>query len=234
MSDEPLAFEPEQFQGLARVFPLPNLVMFPHVMQVIHIFEPRYRALLEEALASDRLITMGTLLQHEDAGAPGAGDAPARPAVAPMACLCRVATHQRTPQGTYNVLLLGVRRLKLGVELPPMRPFRVFEGEIIEDLEPALPDAATATLQTDLLAAFRRTLPQIPDAQEQLDQLEGAKVSLGMLSDIVAYSLDVDPAWKLRMLSEPDVLRRTRMLVKALGARAGRGTRSFPPPFSRN
>ena len=85
MSDEPLAFEPEQFQGLARVFPLPNLVMFPHVMQVIHIFEPRYRALLEEALASDRLITMGTLLQHEDAGASGAGDAPARPPVAPMA-----------------------------------------------------------------------------------------------------------------------------------------------------
>ena len=55
MSDEPLAFEPEHFQGLARVFPLPNLVMFPHVMQAIHIFEPRYRALLEEAGFADLL-----------------------------------------------------------------------------------------------------------------------------------------------------------------------------------
>ena len=230
MSDEPLAFEPEQFQGLARVFPLPNLVMFPHVMQAIHIFEPRYRALLEEALATDRLITMATLVPH----AGPADDAPTRPTVAPMACLCRVATHQRTPQGTYNVLLLGVRRLKLGDELPPMRPFRVFEGTIIEDLEPVLPDEAALTLQADLLAAFRRSLPQIPDAQEQLDQLVGAKVSLGMLSDIVAYSLDVDPEWKLRMLAEPDVLRRTRMLVKALAARGSRGPRPFPPPFSRN
>ena len=230
MSDEPLAFEPEQFQGLARVFPLPNLVMFPHVMQAIHIFEPRYRALLEEALATDRLITMGTLLQHEGPEE----DAPSRPAVAPIACLCRVASHQRTPQGTYNVLLLGVRRLKLGVELPPMRPFRVFEGEIVEDVEPALPEAAGATLQSDLLAAFRRTLPQIPDAQEQLDQLVGAKVSLGMLSDIVAYSLEIDPGWKLRMLAEADVLRRTRMLIKALAARSGRRERPFPPPFSRN
>jgi ATP-dependent Lon protease len=230
MSDEPLAFEPEQFQGLASVFPLPNLVMFPHVMQAIHIFEPRYRALLEEALATDRLITMGTLLPHEGPEE----DAPSRPAVAPIACLCRVASHQRTPQGTYNVLLLGVRRLKLGVELPPMRPFRVFEGEIVEDVEPALPEAAGATLQSDLLAAFRRTLPQIPDAQEQLDQLVGAKVSLGMLSDIVAYSLEIDPGWKLRMLAEADVLRRTRMLIKALAARSGRRERPFPPPFSRN
>lgn len=230
MSDEPLAFEPEQFQGLARVFPLPNLVMFPHVMQAIHIFEPRYRALLEEALATDRLITLATLLPHEG---PEEG-APARPAVAPIACLCRVASHQRTPQGTYNVLLLGVRRLKLGVELPPMRPFRVFEGEIVEDVEPALPESAGVTLQSDLLAAFRRTLPQIPDAQEQLDQLVGAKVSLGMLSDIVAYSLEVDAGWKLRMLAETDVLRRTRMLIKALAARSGRRERPFPPPFSRN
>jgi hypothetical protein len=124
--------------------------------------------------------------------------------------------------------------LKLGVELPPMRPFRVFEGEIVEDVEPALPEAAGATLQSDLLAAFRRTLPQIPDAQEQLDQLVGAKVSLGMLSDIVAYSLEIDPGWKLRMLAEADVLRRTRMLIKALAARSGRRERPFPPPFSRN
>jgi Lon protease-like protein len=207
--------------------------MFPHVMQAIHIFEPRYRALLEEALATDRLITMATIAQA-DSPAPAEGSQPPRPAVAPTACLCRVASHQRTPQGTYNVLLLGVRRLKLGVELPPMRPFRVFEGEIVEDVEPDLPEEAGATLQSDLLAAFRRTLPQIPDAQEQLDQLVGAKVSLGMLSDIVAYSLDVDPGWKLRMLAEADVLRRTRMLIKALAARSRRGERPFPPPFSRN
>ena len=59
-------------------------------------------------------------------------------------------------------------------------------------------------------------------------------MSLGMLSDIVAYSLEIDPGWKLRMLAEADVLRRTRMLIKALAARSGRRERPFPPPFSRN
>jgi len=228
MSDEPLAFESEQFQGLARVFPLPGLVMFPHVMQALHIFEPRYKALLEDALASDRLITMATYAE-----VPGEAD-PARPPLEPVACLCRVATHQRTDEGTYNVLILGVRRLRLGNEMPAVRPFRVFEAEILEDEEPEYPEEASATLQRDLLAAFRRTLPDIPQAQEQLDQLLGTNVSLGMLADIVAYSLDLGTRWKLRLLREPSVLERTRLLVEALASRGRRAERPFPPPFSRN
>jgi Lon protease-like protein len=233
MSDEPLAFDSEQFQGLARVFPLPDLVMFPHVMQALHIFEPRYRAMLEEALATDRLITMATLAPPGGGGV-GEKTVAGGPPVEPIACLCRVATHQRTADGTYNVLLLGVRRIRLGAELPALRPFRVFEGDIMEDLEPDLPDDAAARLQKDLLATFRRTLPNIPDAQEQLDELLGAKVSLGMLSDIVAYSLDLDASWKLRLLGECNVLRRTRLLVEALAARTAREPRRFPPPFSLN
>ena len=56
-----LSFSFEDFGGRVRVFPLPNLVLFPHVMQPLHIFEPRYRELLEDALAGDRLIAMALL-----------------------------------------------------------------------------------------------------------------------------------------------------------------------------
>src|SRR4030066_12107 len=51
-----LQFSFEQFSGKARLFPLPNLVLFPHVMQPLHIFEPRYRDMFEDALAGDRLV----------------------------------------------------------------------------------------------------------------------------------------------------------------------------------
>lgn len=61
MSDEPLSFSPDQFEGHVRLFPLPNLVMFPHVMQALHIFEPRYRSMFEEALDDDRLVALGSL-----------------------------------------------------------------------------------------------------------------------------------------------------------------------------
>ena len=58
--DDPL-FLAEEFLGKVRVFPLPDVVLFPHVMQPLRIFEPRYRELLEDALAGDGLIAVAAL-----------------------------------------------------------------------------------------------------------------------------------------------------------------------------
>ena len=230
MPDEPLAFSPDQFSGLARMFPLPNLVMFPHVMQALHVFEPRYKALFEEAIEDDRLIALGSL-------APGWEDNyDGRPPLRPHACLCRIATHQKTAEGTYNVLVLGVRRLHLVRELPPKKVFRVVEAELLDDVEPdaAAPDAA-AGLQRQLLEAFKQSMPHVPNAHEQLDQLLGSQITLGMLTDIVAYTIDLDFDTKLRLLSECDVFERVRLLLGAITSRAAAGQRRiFPPDFSPN
>jgi len=230
MTDEPLAFSPDQFSGRARIFALPNLVMFPHVMQALHIYETRYRAMFEEALEDDRLIALAVLSPGWEANYEG------RPALRSTACLCRIATHQKTPEGTYNVLLLGVRRLRLVNELPPKKLFRVVESEILDDVVPDDPSAGTAAeLQRQLLAAFKKAMPKIPDAYEQLDQLLGAQISLGMLADIVSYTIDLDLEWKMRLLAECDVFRRTRLLLEALAGRpAAAMTRPFPPQFSVN
>ena len=212
------------------MFPLPNLVMFPHVMQALHIFEPRYRALFEEAIEDDRLIALGSL-------APGwEGDYEGRPPLRPTACLCRIATHQRTDEGTYNVLVLGVRRLRIIHELPPRKLFRVVESEIIDDVEPADAAPNTATvLQQKLLAAFKNAMPRIPNAYEQLDQLLGSQITLGMLADIVAYTIDLDLETKIKLLAECDVFRRTLMLLEAIASRPATGhARTFPPDFSNN
>ncbi len=230
MSDEPLAFSPNQFSGHARVFPLPNLVMFPHVMQALHIFEPRYRAMFEEAIEDDRLIALASFASGWE------GDYEGRPPLRSTACLCRIASHQRTDQGTYNVLVLGVRRLRLVRELPPKKLFRVVESELLDDIEPAdaAADAAPA-LQKKLLAAFKQAMPRIPDAYEQLDQLLGSQITLGMLADIVAYTIDLDLETKARLLTECDVFQRTAMLLEAIATRAMAGPhRPFPPEFSAN
>ena len=227
MSDEPLAFSPEQFSGRTRIFPLPNLVMFPHVMQALHIFEPRYRALFEEALEGDRLVSLAVLAPGWEQQYEG------RPPLRPTACLCRIATHQVTKQGTYNVLVLGVRRIKLVRELPPKKLFRVAESELIDEVE--ADEAAAADLQQRLLGAFKRAMPKVPNASEQLDQLLGTQITLGMLTDIVAYTLDLDLETKMGLLAERNVVERTTMLLAALAARPGGGSgRPFPPEFSRN
>ena len=230
MSDEPLAFSPEQFSGRARVFPLPNLVMFPHVMQALHVFEPRYRAMVEEAVDDDRLIALGVLAPGWEQNYEG------RPPLRSTACLCRIATHQRTKQGTYNVLLLGVRRLRLVTELPPKKLFRVVEGEILDDMEPDGETAESAAgLQQELLAAFKQAMPKIPEAFNQIDQLLGSQISLGMLADIVSYTVELDVETKMRLLAECDVFRRARLLLEVFSQRpGGQMPRRFPPDFSLN
>jgi ATP-dependent Lon protease len=229
MSDEPLAFSPEQFSGQARVFPLPNLVMFPHVMQALHVFEPRYRAMFEEAIEGDRLVALGVLAAGWE------GDYEGRPPLRSTACLCRIATHQRTKEGSYNVLVLGVRRIKLVHELPVKKLFRVVESELLDDVEPDGPAEAAAALQQELLAAFKQAMPRIPNAYEQLDQLLGSQITLGMLADIVSYTVDLDIDVKMRLLAECDVFRRTKLLLSALASRpAAAPSRSFPPDFSIN
>src|SRR6266478_8846299 len=72
------------FRGEVRLFPLPNLVLFPHVVQGLHVFEPRYRQLLTDSVAGDHLIGL-VLLQ------PGwEEEYDATPDIESVACLCRI------------------------------------------------------------------------------------------------------------------------------------------------
>jgi uncharacterized protein len=222
---EDLSFSPESFSGKLRLFPLPNLVVFPHVMQPLHIFEPRYRSMLEESLADDSLIGMALL-------APGwESDYEGRPPLRSAGCLCRVATHHRTSEGSYNVLVLGLRRMKIVRELPSDKSFREAQVDLLDDDYPADDAADRGKLQLQLLEAFKRVLPTIPEAQEQMDELLGGQIPLGMLTDIVAYTLDLDLQFKERMLQETSVDRRAEELLEFL-ARARR--LAFPPEFSLN
>jgi ATP-dependent Lon protease len=225
---------PADFSGKVRLFPLPNLVLFPQVMQPLHIFEPRYRELLEDALAGDHLIAMAIL-------APGwEKDYEGRPPLCPVACLGRITTHYRLDDGTYNVLLLGLYRIRLLQELPPQQSFRIAEVEVCEDQNPPQEAAARAILQRKLRQAFLRILPVLPEAQEQLDQLLASDVSLGVLTDLISYMLDIGLPEKKRLLAEINVPRRAERLLRHLVAAAADEATSqaavgfFPPQFSTN
>src|SRR6266436_1472543 len=96
MSDDPSPLA--NFTGHARLFPLPNLVFFPQVMQPLHIFEPRYRQMTADALAGDRLIALvlpkpGWEKDYAD-----------KPALHSIACLGRIMAEQALDDGRYNIL----------------------------------------------------------------------------------------------------------------------------------
>jgi ATP-dependent Lon protease len=233
-SFEDLSFCPQTFCGKVRLFPLPNLVLFPHVMQPLHIFEPRYRCLLEDALATDRLIAMALL-------APGwENDYEGRPPLCPMACLGRVTTHHRLEDGTFNLLLLGLHRVRLLREIDPGKPYREAEVAICEDSYPVGPKPAVRILQKRLRDAFLRILPLLPEAQEQMDQLLATDIPLGVLTDVISFMLEIDICHKELLLSEVDVHHRVELLLEHLDGVAKGKTEAcglggvFPPRFSLN
>ncbi len=233
-SFDELSFAVESFSGKVRLFPLPNLVLFPHVMQPLHIFEPRYRKMLEDALAGDQMVAMALLAPGWETNYEG------RPPIHPMACLGRITSHFRLADGTYNVLLLGLRRVKLIYELKSKRRFREAKVEVYEDLYPPQDLEQYDLLRDQLREAFLRILPLLPEAQEQLDQLIETDIPLGMLTDIISYMLDIDLNKKQSLLAEIDVYQRTELLLQYM-ARAIEDhdeERSpfdtFPPLFSAN
>lgn len=235
MSFDDLAFDAAHFSGRVRLFPLPNMVLFPHVLQPLHIFEPRYRALMEEALADDRLIAMAVLEPGWEADYEG------HPPLKPVACLGRIVTHQQTDDGKYNLLLAGLKRLEIVRELPPTKLFREAEVAVLEDRYTAGGVERRTTLQKELVEAFQRALPKMPEVHKQLQELLGSEVSLGMLTDLVAYTLQLPIDVKCGLLSELEVERRCDLLLQQLqspdaritGLGAASGLK-WPPDFSEN
>jgi ATP-dependent Lon protease len=231
--DEHKSRLPTDFNGRVRLFPLPNLVMFPHVVQPLHIFEPRYRELVEEALETDQLIAMA----HLQPGWEAASDENAT--IFPMTCIGRIVSHIRFDDGKLNILLLGLRRATIAAELPRTRSFREAQVTIVEDVYVGSGSPVRAAIQSELLQCFRRFTPESPAAQEQFESLINNRLPLGALTDIISFTMKFDVGLKQRLLSEGNVELRAKLLLDELrkldGSQAAcDDMRPFPPEFSAN
>src|SRR5205085_2708318 len=121
------------YTGQARLFPLPNLVFYPQVMQPLHIFEPRYRQMTADALAGDRLITL--VLPKPGWEADYAGSPP----VHSVACLGKIVADQKMDDGRYNILLRGLGRVQNLHEIPHGKTSRKAKGEPVAEVPFAEP-----------------------------------------------------------------------------------------------
>ena len=90
------------------IFPLRQTVMFPHSVVPLHIFEPRYRQMLDDAL--DRVGQLVTATTHPDAEE----ERPGEPSpLLPVGCIGQIVDHERLPDGRYNILLQGLCRVEI-------------------------------------------------------------------------------------------------------------------------
>lgn len=215
------------FSGQTRLFPLPNLVLFPHVIQGLHIFEPRYRQMMVDSLASDRLMTIVLLKPGWEE------DLSDRPGIEAVGCLGQIGWHERLPDGRFNLRLHGLTRVRILEELPTDRLYRLAKVATVSDI---IPDNLTrlTQLRRRLAEAVLARFPSSGQAYHHLQELFDGDMPLGQICDVLAYALPLSLELKQALLAEPMVDSRAEMLAQALALPPDHTERKFPPEFSLN
>ena len=140
------------------IFPLYRVSLFPHALLPLYVFEPRYREMTEHCLSAGGSMAIATLLPGHEAEYQG------RPPVRLIAGAGQVVAHRKNPDGTFNILLQGVARVRIDEELPPERAFREKEQTL------------TAKLK---------------EVQEQLSKLEaGGEAGAALLSESDRHAIE--------------------------------------------
>lgn len=183
---------PERLPGrIVPLFPLPNVWLFPAVILPLQIFEERYRQMVEDCLDGPGRIVLGTIVaghEHESAGAPP---------IYPLAGLGEIGRHERTDDGRFQILLVGLQRVFVK-EVPSDRLYRkveIFPAHEVPIAAPAEPE-----LRTQLLAALNartKDLPEIPP-----------EFSTGHLVDMLVLRMPLEAASLNALYSELDTERR--------------------------
>ncbi|MEY2668449.1 MAG: hypothetical protein RJA59_1087, partial [Pseudomonadota bacterium] len=182
--------------GALKIFPLPEVVVFPGTPAPFHVFEPRYRAMTEAALAGDRLLAVATLREPGDSAQP-------RAALHPVAGAGFIEAFERLPDGRFNILLRGVARVRLVEELLSTGlPYREFRVEVLDDVYPPGGPQALAT-RVSVAERLVLELARRSEADSGTRDLAEAVARMrvpGRLADAVAAALVEDTAARLALL----------------------------------
>jgi Lon protease-like protein len=187
------------------IFPLPNVVLFPNVFLPLHIFEPRYREMVGDALESDRLIGMALLRpgwEHEYEG---------RPPVYPIGCSGVITHFERLADGRYNLVLRGLERFRIIEEDHDRSYRRALVESLLESRLTADDRAAVRNQRVKLEALLARAVEK-----SGADPRTAAAMSDEDLVHALAQYLDLEPLEKQALLEQHSLRRRAESLVELL------------------
>jgi Lon protease-like protein len=187
------------------IFPLPNVVLFPDVPLPLHIFEPRYRVMVRDALAGSSLI--GMVLLRGDWRA----DYYDAPDVYRVGCAGRVVEATPLPDGKFNIVLAGLREFEIVSE----QRERVYRQASVVWRPAAPDDALPAPLRADLVRMIERHAGRSGD-DDTRELLEGATLSDRTLVNFFAFWLELSVVERQCLLEQPSGEPRARRLLEIL------------------
>jgi len=185
------------------VFPLPQIVLFPHAHLPLHIFEPRYRTMLEDCLASNRTIVIAQLDRK-------GGDRINEYAGAGI-----ITEHQKLPDGRSNIIVSGRARVRLEelvFEDPPRYPYKRARATLISEPNVGVRDYERAAL----LAAAAMFASEVKKHDSSFGFRLPKHVDAGGMADAFAFQLVVDPGIRQAIFEQLDPLKRIRMVTNQL------------------
>lgn len=208
-----------QGEFLLPLFPLPNIVFFPHTRLPLHVFEPRYRQMVKDVLESDQRFGIVLLRPGWEAEYFGA------PPVFEWGTLGTVEQAVPLEDGRFNIVVRGDVRFRIVDEVSRV-PYRT--ARVIAEPEVAR-EPAEAYAQREWLADLsRQYLRYLPD-QTAVPEIE--TVSLDALTNALIMSLNLDVEEKQRLLELGDVLTRAEEIGNELSSRIE--SLKFLAPFRR-
>ena len=186
------------------IFPLPNVVLFPSVFLPLHIFEPRYKTMVADALIGDRIIGMVLLRPGWEPDYEG------RPATYPVGCAGLITFSEQHADGRYNIVLRGLEKFRIEGE-DDSHGYRLARVEPIME-EPTPADRAIIREERRRLEALlvpqpqgRGVDPKVPPSMADED-----------LVNALAQYLDLEPVEKQALLERDGLVERCRSLIDLL------------------
>ncbi|MBV9008186.1 MAG: LON peptidase substrate-binding domain-containing protein [Verrucomicrobia bacterium] len=204
---EEVAILPEQ----APVMPLPGALLFPHALLPLHIFEPRYREMLEYALARERMFCIALLRPqpkewHNDHD------------FFDVATIGLIRACVGRSDGTSNLILQGLQRVSF-TSFAQLDPFPVAEFETLQsETETTVETEALGSKVLELYGRFRTMGRKLP---AKIDKYVTGMTDLAMLADLMASTFIVDPLRRQQILEELDLNNRLRLVIQYLREESG-------------
>ena len=181
------------------LFPLSGALLYPGLQLPLHVFEPRYRAMISDALARDRRIGM---IQPQRP----AEDAP----LFAVGCLGRIGNVEAMDDGRYNIVLEGETRFRVLRELNVTTPFRQIEAELLEE-------SGEQSLAPVERASFEREARRYADAQGySVDWSSVSRLDDMSLINGVSQIAPFDAAAKQALLEADGISARCELLVQLM------------------
>jgi uncharacterized protein len=190
--------------GVTPLFPLPDVVFFPKTLLPLHVYEPRYRELVADALEQGGDICTALLKPGWEADYYGT------PEVYPVGCAGKIVQHEKLSDGRYNIILDGITKVRIE-DAVRLTPYRLVRVRPVEDDDAWARGPHAAEQAAELFRLFRQ-VHEGQDASVLLGAAFGRGLTPESVLNTVALHLDAEPKLKEELLEMDSLVRRYQAL----------------------